>query len=271
MSEPTNYAEILIETVAAYWNARPCNIRHSRKAIGTREFFDEVEQRKYFVEPHILQFAEFERWRGKRVLEVGCGIGTDTINFARSGAQVTAVDLSEESLSVARKRADTFGVAQHVTFFQADAERLNEIVAVEPYDLVYSFGVIHHTPHPRRVIENIVRYLTPGSEFRMMVYAKNSWKNIMIDGGFDQPEAQSGCPIAYTYTHDEVRILLAGLEVTSIKQDHIFPFVVEKYVKHEYEIVPWFAAMPREMFRTLEETLGWHLLVKANLPTPDSV
>ena len=97
-----------------------------------------------------------------------------------------------------------------------------------------------------------------------MVYAKNSWKHIMIEAGFDQPEAQSGCPVAFTYTDDEVREeLLKGFEILSIEQDHIFPFVVEKYLKYEYEIVPWFAAMPRDMFRALEKSLGWHKLVVA--------
>src|SRR5512132_3300903 len=97
-----------IADVQRYWDARPCNIRHSAKPVGTRAYFDEVEARKYFVEPHIPGFAEFERWRGKRVLEVGCGIGTDTINFARAGAEVTAIDLSERSLEIARKRATVY-------------------------------------------------------------------------------------------------------------------------------------------------------------------
>ena len=70
-----------IDKVKDYWNERPCNIRHSHKEVGTRQYFDEVEARKYFVEPHIPRFAEFESWQGKKVLEIGCGIGTDTINF----------------------------------------------------------------------------------------------------------------------------------------------------------------------------------------------
>jgi 2-polyprenyl-3-methyl-5-hydroxy-6-metoxy-1,4-benzoquinol methylase len=144
-----------IEDVRAYWNARPCNIRHSTKPFGTREYFDEVESRKYFVEPHIPLFAEFERWKGKKVLEIGCGIGTDTMNFARAGAMVTAVDLSDESLQVARKRAEVLGLQSSITFIQANAERLSEYVPVETYDLVYSFGVIHHTPHPENVIREI--------------------------------------------------------------------------------------------------------------------
>src|SRR6476660_6479368 len=105
------FQQTSLSAVRDYWNARPCNIRHSTKTMGTREYFDEVEARKYLVEPHIPGFAEFGRWAGKRVLELGCGIGTDTINFARAGARVTACDLSDESLAVARQRADVMGVA----------------------------------------------------------------------------------------------------------------------------------------------------------------
>ena len=257
--------DVSVDTVKAYWDARPCNIRHSSKPVGSKEYFDEVESRKYYVEPHIPGFAQFERWRGKKVLEVGCGIGTDTINFARAGAEVTAVDLSDKSLAIARQRAEVFGLADRIRFRQANAELLTEAVPVEKFDLVYSFGVLHHTPNPPRVIDCIREYMGADSEFRMMVYAKNSWKRIMIDAGFDQPEAQFGCPIAFTYTREEVSQLLNGFEVTTIEQEHIFPFVIEKYVKYEYEVVPWFAAMPREMFRELEKALGWHLLVTAKL------
>jgi 2-polyprenyl-3-methyl-5-hydroxy-6-metoxy-1,4-benzoquinol methylase len=86
-----------------YWNIRPCNIRHSPHAIGMREFFNELEASKYSVEPHIPAFAEFPRRAGKCVLETGRGIGTGTINFARAGAWVTAVDLSEKPLEPARR------------------------------------------------------------------------------------------------------------------------------------------------------------------------
>lgn len=254
-----------IQTVQSYWNARPCNIRHSTQQIGTKEYFDEVEKRKYFVEPHIPEFAQFERWRGKRVLEIGCGIGTDTINFARAGASVTAVELSDESLKIAKRRAEVFGLEKSIDFFQANAEELTSHVPTQKYDLVYSFGVIHHTPNPRSAIVQIARYMAPSSELRIMLYAKNSWKNIMIEAGFDQPEAQSGCPVAFTFTRDEAGNLLEGFEIVEIKQDHIFPFVVEKYVKYEYEIVPWFSAMPKQMFAALEKSLGWHMLITARL------
>jgi len=254
-----------IETVKSYWNNRPCNIRHSKQPIGTKEYFDEVEKRKHFVEPHIPAFAEFERWKGKRVLEVGCGLGTDTINFARAGAIVSAVDISDESLKLARQRAQVFGLADKITFFQANAEELASVVPVEKYDLVYSFGVIHHTPEPSNAIKQIKQYMGPDSELKLMLYAKDSWKNIMIEAGYDQPEAQSGCPVAFTYTKDEISDLLEGFNVMDIQHDHIFPFIVEKYIKYEYEVVPWFATMPKDMFAVLEKRLGWHLLITAKL------
>jgi len=252
-----------IETVAEYWNRRPCNIRHSRAELGSRQYFDEVEERKYFVEPHIPEFAQFARWRGSRVLEVGCGLGTDAVNFARAGANYTGVDLSDASLALARQRFEVFGLQGN--FLQANAEELAARLEPAAFDLVYSFGVIHHTPRPDAVVRQVRGLVKPGGEFRLMLYAKDSWKDAMIDAGFDQPEAQAGCPIAFTYTRQEIRDLLepAGFQVVSMQQEHIFPFVIEKYIRYEYELQPWFAAMPREMFRALEQRFGWHMLIVA--------
>ena len=169
-----------VDEVRAYWNARPCNLRHSPKEVGTREYFDEVEKRKYLVESHIPLFAEFPRWKDKKVLEIGCGLGTDTMNFARAGARVTAVDLSDESLALARRRAEVFGLSDGITFYQANAEKLSETVPVQEYDLIYSFGVIHHTPRPEVAIEQIKKYMNRDTLFKIMVYNRASWKVLWI-------------------------------------------------------------------------------------------
>jgi 2-polyprenyl-3-methyl-5-hydroxy-6-metoxy-1,4-benzoquinol methylase len=265
------FTAIPIENVAAYWNARPCNIRHSDREVGGREYYDEVEARKYFVEPHIPGFAEFERWRGKKVLEIGCGIGTDTMNFARAGARVTAVDLSEESLSLARRRAEIFGL--NVTFYQANAEELTKVVPVEEYDLVYSFGVIHHTPHPERAVEQIKNYLGPDSVFKIMVYNLHSWKVfwILMKYGYGRfwrlpdlvaknSEAQTGCPVTYAYTAKTVMDLLKGFKADEIRADHIFPYSIPEYKRYEYKKVWYFRYLPDSWFRGLEKRFGWHLL-----------
>jgi 2-polyprenyl-3-methyl-5-hydroxy-6-metoxy-1,4-benzoquinol methylase len=266
-----------LEEVRAYWNARPCNVRHSQKPVGTKEYFDEVEARKYFVEPHIPGFAEFPRWAGKRVLEIGCGIGTDTINFARAGAQVTAVDLSEESLSIARRRADVFGLSDRIRFFTADAERLADVVPAEPYDLVYSFGVIHHTPHPEEVVRQVrEHFIGPDTTLKVMVYYRNSWKVFWITvaegkGAFwkrdelvaRNSEAQTGCPVTYTYTRKEGAQLLAGFQVTDEWVDHIFPYRIADYQQYRYVMNWYFRYLPRPAFRWLEQRFGWHLCLTA--------
>lgn len=279
MKASLGFEQISVDKVHDYWNARPCNIRHSLSPVGTRQYFDEVEARKYFVESHIPGFAEFERWRGKKVLEIGCGIGTDTINFARGGAQVTAVDLTERSLEIARQRAKVFGVEDRVRFIQANAERLSDYVPVEAYDLVYSFGVIHHTPHPRNVIEQIRKYVHRDSTVKIMVYNRWSWKVLWIllvygKGQFwkldrliaEYSEAQTGCPVTYAYSRKEGRRLLGagGFHVTRTQVDHIFPYRIPEYVKYQYKMVWYFRWMPKALFHAFERLFGWHLCLTAH-------
>lgn len=237
-----------------------------------------MEARKYFVEPHIPAFAEFDRWAGKKVLEIGCGIGTDTIRFARAGAHVTAVDLSDASLAVARERAAVYELDDRITFHQADVERLSEVVPVEAYDLVYSFGVIHHTPHPAKALEEIRKYMGPDSVLKMMVYHRYSWKVLWILAKYGKlafwkldeliarySEAQTGCPVTYSYCRRTVRDLLAGFTVQRAVVDHIFPYRIAEYKRHEYRKVWYFDVLPSSAFRWLEKRFGWHLCVEATL------
>ena len=265
-----------VQDVQRYWDARPCNLRHSTAEVGTRQYFDEVEARKYFVEPHIPAFADFARWKGRKVLEIGCGLGTDSINFARAGADLTILELSPASLDLCRKRFALFGLT--ATFYQGNAEQLSEIVPRQHFDLVYSFGVIHHTPRPEQVIAHIrEHYMGPQSELRLMLYSKWCWKTLWIVASYGKgrfwrapeliathSEAQTGCPVTYTYTFNELREgLLKDFVVTGLEKDHVFPYVIEKYVKHEYERVWYFRWLPVPVVRALERLLGWHTLIVA--------
>lgn len=275
------FADKSVADVRRYWDTRPCNIRHSPKPVGSKEYFDEVEARKYFVEPHIPAFAEFDRWRGKRVLEVGCGIGTDSINFARAGAELTAVDLSAESLRIAAQRAEVMGVADGIRFVEADAEKLASTLAGEQFDLVYSFGVVHHTPHPEQALAQMRQLAAPGGTLKLMVYHRRSWKVFWIlvtqeHGRFwkaderiaKHAEAQIGCPVAFTYTRREGRELVerVGFRVREVKADHVFPYRIPDYVDYRYVKEPYFRVMPEPVFRRFERAFGWHLLITAEAP-----
>ena len=251
-----------IQHVEDFWNARPCNIRYSSKKIGSKEYFDEVEKKAFFVMPNIPRFGRFDEWNGKTVLDIGCGIGTQGINFARNGAEYTGIELSSESLALAKKRFEVN--EQSGNFYQGNAEELSKFLPAKQYDLVYSWGVLHHTPNPRKAVAEIRKYIVKDGVFKLMLYSSESWKNYMISIGLDQPEAQHGCPIAYTYTKQEIHDLLDDyFEVESIEQDHIFPYQIEPYNKGEYVKQPWFATMPKEMFEVLEKKIGWHLMIIA--------
>jgi 2-polyprenyl-3-methyl-5-hydroxy-6-metoxy-1,4-benzoquinol methylase len=270
------FEQVEISRVKEYWDRRPCNIRHSTQSVGSKEYFDEVEARKYLVEPHIPAFAEFEKWRGKKVLEIGCGIGTDTVSFADHGASVTSVDLSEKSLDLARQRTAVYGVQDQVHFYRGNAEELGTFVPVEPYDLIYSFGVIHHTPHPERVLEQLRQYARTGTTVKIMVYHRRSWKVLWIlltegKGQFwkvpelvaKNSEAQTGCPITYTYSRREGRELLErqGFSVRDVTVEHIFPYRIKDYVQYRYVKEFYFRWMPPVLFHALEKRLGWHLCI----------
>lgn len=256
--------------VSEYWNQRPCNIRHSDKKVGTREYFDEVTERKYFVESHILGFADFPKYKDKTVVEVGCGIGTAAISFLQNGvASYTGIDISDVSIDIAKERLEVYGFNETGKVISGDIEEEKwGKEYFETADLVYSFGVLHHTSNIKKAMATIHQILKPGAEFKLMLYARDSWKYMCIEQGFDQFEAQSGVPIADVFTKTSATELLesCGFIDVTIDQDHIFPYKVEPYKQYKYEMEDWWQAMPPVLFRGLEKKMGWHLCITCRKP-----
>jgi len=267
-----------IENVKDYWNKRPCNLRHSQAEVGTEKYFQEISMRKFFVEPHLIDFADFSSLKGKKVLEIGCGLGAATINFAKAGAEVTALDLSQKSIDIAKKNAESMGVADQIQFMQGNAEKLSEFLPEKKYDLIFSFGVIHHSPHPDVIVEEAKMYLAPGGQFKVMVYYRYSWKVFWILAKYGKfqfwrlsdliarhSEAQTGCPVTYAYSKKSAAKLFEnkGFKVKSIDIDHIFPYRIADYVKYRYVKVWYFRILPKSVFRFLEKKFGWHLCLTA--------
>ena len=254
--------DTLRKKIIEYWDNQPCNILHSSSDPNTAQYWNEVTQRRYHVEPHIHDLANFHLWQGRRVLEIGCGIGTDAEQFVRHGAEYVGIDISLNSIDLCRKR---FSIQQLPGQFHCrDSTLWNQLQDLGEFDMVYSMGVIHHSPQPRAIVENVHRLLKPGGEFRFLVYAEHSWKSAMIQAGLDQYEAQAGCPYAETYDMDDIHRLLIGcFDIIDARQDHCFMYNVEQYRQGQYVLEPWFEAMPDPVKAAIRQYLGWHLCIKS--------
>lgn len=282
-----------MEDVTRYWNARPCNVLHSSYPQDSLQYSREVTAKKYLVEPHIPGFAIFYGWGGKRVLDVGCGIGTDALEFAKAGAKVTAIDVSAQSIRIANLRAMAeireYEPLRNLWFDIGDAESSLTWLPGWPFDLVYSFGALHHTPHPEFALRQLSRVMKRDGQLRIMLYHRWSTKAMGIyvshvwatwtakwfpddPKDFDQvvaqrSEAQPGCPITHTYSKKSATAMLeaAGFQIRSMYVEHIFPYDGEKYGQGLYVKKWYWRSLPAWLFRKLERTFGWHLCIIAEL------
>ena len=159
----------ITEAVRRFWDSEPCGSELS-EADDERRYFDELTRRRYELEPHIPEIVEFGSWQGRDVLEIGPGPGTDGERFARAGARYTAVDLSPQSLRLARRRFELYGL---------EGELLEQGATDLPFadgsfDLVYAHGVIHHIPAIEQVVAEIHRVLRTRGTALVMVYNRSS-------------------------------------------------------------------------------------------------
>jgi ubiquinone/menaquinone biosynthesis C-methylase UbiE len=160
-----------LEEVKGFWNAHPCQADLSAQE-ERRRYFEEISQKRYGKrEWYVPIIAQFDKFKGKRVLEVGCSIATDGLEFAKAGAVYTGVDLTPNAIELAKERFGLYSVPGEFRAANAE-ERLP--FPDNSFDHAYSFGVIHHSPHPERIVAEIHRVLRPGGTFTIMLYNRNS-------------------------------------------------------------------------------------------------
>jgi SAM-dependent methyltransferase len=242
-----------------WWDKALCEAWHSTYPVGTKEWSEQITRHRYFVQPHIPGFAQFDRWKEQWVLEIGCGIGTDTLQFIRAGAYVFAIENSVKSIELAIERCQTEKVDMSLVAWRSwNAE---EMLPTACFKLVYSFGVLHHTPHPEKVLSLAHERMADDGELRIMLYAKWSIKHLF---GIQQ-EAQAGCPLVRWYSFRDVKKLLSscGFKVLRIEKTHIFPWKIDEYIQHRFVKCWYYRIMPSWLFRRLEHILGHHLLIRA--------
>ena len=171
-------SEALKDDVRRFWEVHPCGAKTASAPLGSSEFFRQVERWRYSVEPFIPQIAGFDSAKGKDVLEVGIGLATDFVRFVRAGARATGIDLTDAAVSAARERLALEGLEAEVRRGDAEALPFDD----ESFDIVYSYGVLHHTPDTARAVREVHRVLRPGGEARIMLYSRRSWFALAVWG-----------------------------------------------------------------------------------------
>ena len=247
------------QRVKTYWEREACGEIHADAPEGTPEFFSQVERRREELEPHIARFADFEGARGKRLLEIGVGLGTDFVRFARAGANATGVDLTERAVGLVRRRLDVEGLETDLRVADAEALPFED----GSFDRVYSWGVLHHTPDTARAVREAVRVLRPGGELCVMLYARYSWvaygfwvRHALLAG---RPWRTLAAVLARhmesegtkAYTEHELRQMFGGL--TDLEIDKVV-------TAYDFQLAGPLA-------RLTGDRLGWQFVIRGRKPS----
>jgi ubiquinone/menaquinone biosynthesis C-methylase UbiE len=254
------------------WGQDPCGAESDREhELGTREFFDEVERYRYQqYAPWMPRLMEFDHFRGARLLEVGCGMGSDLLQFARGGARCVGVDLTPRSVEITRHRFKLYGADG--SFMISDGEHLP--FQSESFDVVYSNGVLHHTPDTAGAIREVHRVLRPGGVAKIMLYHRNSlnyWIEIVLRRGvlgleflrgrsaeqimsrvieFSDHDAR---PLVKVYSRRQARELFGMFK--DVRVD------VEQLMRNELRFLS--PLVSERLFRKLQQRIGWNVIVTA--------
>jgi ubiquinone/menaquinone biosynthesis C-methylase UbiE len=179
-----------------FWDKASCGEDLYLKSLDKAGYMAQM-QKRYELEPFIENFAKFEKSNGKDVLEIGVGLGADHQRFAQAGALLTGIDLTERAVKHTRHRLSLFDLKSNIQV--ADAEALS--FAEKSFDLVYSWGVLHHSPNTERAIGEVWRVLRPGGRARIMIYNKHSLIGYMLWLRYALLAGKPWRNLSYIYSH----------------------------------------------------------------------
>jgi SAM-dependent methyltransferase len=242
-----------VKSVKDFWETHVNNEYYTEEERASEAYLAEIEERRYRWHYHLRDlFARLEGSHG-RLLEVGCGIGVDSIQLARCGFDVTAVDLTESAIEVARESARRRGA--NIDFRVGNAEGLD--FADGSFDAVYSFGVLHHTPDIERAVAEVHRVMKPGAKAYVMLYHRWSLVNLvhkLLRLPYESPKDRGDhCPVVYTFSRRGVRRLFRQFSDVSVRTEYPFTFGFGSLGTRT----------PLWLRRPLGRLIGWHLMITA--------
>ncbi len=248
----------LLEKIRRYWNSHIHDLELAKHPVGSKGFFEDLNEYRFDKLRYLPKVVDFNGYKGKKLLEVGCGVGIDAVRFARGGAIVTGVDLSETAIELAKKNFSHNELAGD--FRVGNGEALE--FADNSFDVVYAHGVIQYTANAQKLVDELRRVVKPGGEVIMMVYNRHSWLNFLsvtMGVGLEHQDA----PVLKKYTIAEFRELLANFSQVKIIPER-FPVKsrLQKGAKaafFNYFFVPAFNLIPRFLTRNS----GWHIMAFA--------
>ncbi len=245
----------LLNEIKEYWNEHIHDLEIVKHPVGSRGFFEDLDEYRFDKLRYLPQIVDFKEYQGKKVLEIGCGAGIDLVRFAKGGAIVTGIDLSETAIDLAKKNFKMNGLKGSLQTMNGEALEFND----KSFDLVYVHGVLQYTADSREMVKESQRVLKEGGEFIGMVYNRKGWLNVLsklMKVGLEHEDA----PVLDMYTIDEFKKLLSGFSKVKIIPER-FPVKtrLHKGVKafmYNTMFVNMYNLIPRGLVRHT----GWHIV-----------
>jgi ubiquinone/menaquinone biosynthesis C-methylase UbiE len=244
--------------ITAYWDEHIHDLAITTHPVGSSGFFRQLDDYRYDKLNYLPRLVDFSSYRGKRLLEVGCGAGIDLVRFARAGVHVTGIDLSTTAIELARKNLEQNGLNADLRVMNGETMQFPD----DSFDVVYAHGVLQYTANVEKMVAELHRVLKPGGELIVMVYNRNSWLNLMRRVT-RVPLEHEDAPVLNKYSIGELKQFLKPFKSYRVIPER-FPVKTKLHSGWKARLfndvfVGTFNLMPKALVRPL----GWHLMAFA--------